>query len=150
MSHIAQWDECLAVMYQPTLKEKKWNLNQFYVVSVEHFCLGLQINVEEENLGKEERLVCVEVQTESSSVAAVCGLHHAVLRRIQVQTSPCCHINLFRQMLYSWNAAAFSAACTKRIFWNLVGCWSMSAEQSFQFCCIFWWLSFKLRAFWLC
>ncbi|XP_037547060.1 Fanconi anemia core complex-associated protein 100 [Nematolebias whitei] len=38
-----------------------------------------EMKVEEE----EEGLVCVEVQIESSSVAPVCGLHHAVLRRIQ-------------------------------------------------------------------
>ncbi|XP_024140884.1 Fanconi anemia core complex-associated protein 100 [Oryzias melastigma] len=36
--------------------------------------------VNEENSGKEAH---VEVQIESSSVAAVCGLHHAVLRRMQ-------------------------------------------------------------------
>ncbi|KAM4525523.1 Fanconi anemia core complex-associated protein 100 [Odontesthes bonariensis] len=37
----------------------------------------------EESLGKEEAVAHIEVQIESSSVAAVCGLHHAVLRRIQ-------------------------------------------------------------------
>uniref|UniRef100_A0A3Q1CXI1 FA core complex associated protein 100 n=1 Tax=Amphiprion ocellaris TaxID=80972 RepID=A0A3Q1CXI1_AMPOC len=46
-----------------------------------------QINVEEENTEKEERLTAVEVQVESSSIAAVCGLHHAVLSRIQIQQS---------------------------------------------------------------
>uniref|UniRef100_A0A8C2ZL71 FA core complex associated protein 100 n=1 Tax=Cyclopterus lumpus TaxID=8103 RepID=A0A8C2ZL71_CYCLU len=39
-----------------------------------------------ESTGKEEPLSTVEVQVESSSMAAVCGLHHALLRRIQVQT----------------------------------------------------------------
>uniref|UniRef100_A0A3P8RNV8 FA core complex associated protein 100 n=1 Tax=Amphiprion percula TaxID=161767 RepID=A0A3P8RNV8_AMPPE len=59
------------------------------VVQMEPHCtveLFLQINVEEENTEKEERLTAVEVQVESSSIAAVCGLHHAVLSRIQVQT----------------------------------------------------------------
>lgn len=28
----------------------------------------------------------MEVHVESSSIAAVCGLHHAVLRRVQVRT----------------------------------------------------------------
>ncbi|KAI3365587.1 hypothetical protein L3Q82_010673 [Scortum barcoo] len=45
-------------------------------------------NVEEESLGKEESLNIVEVQVESSSMVAVCGLHHAVLHRVQVQTHP--------------------------------------------------------------
>lgn len=45
----------------------------------------LQINVgEEESTDKE---ATIEVQIESSSLAAVCGLHHAVLRRIQVQNT---------------------------------------------------------------
>lgn len=48
----------------------------------------LQVNVGEESLGKEDSLTTVEVQVESSSIAAVCGLHHAVLRRVQVQTHP--------------------------------------------------------------
>lgn len=39
-------------------------------------------------MGKEESLATVEVQVQSSSIAAVCGLHHAVLRRVQVQTHP--------------------------------------------------------------
>uniref|UniRef100_A0A3B5PYG7 FA core complex associated protein 100 n=1 Tax=Xiphophorus maculatus TaxID=8083 RepID=A0A3B5PYG7_XIPMA len=43
---------------------------------------GLQVNIEE----KTEPLVTMEVQVKSSSVAAVCGLHHAVLHRIQVHT----------------------------------------------------------------
>ncbi|KAL6095259.1 faap100 [Pungitius sinensis] len=40
--------------------------------------------------GDEETLAAVEVQVESSSVAAVCGLHHAVLTRVQalLQTAP--------------------------------------------------------------
>lgn len=47
----------------------------------------LQVNIAEESMGKEaESLAAVEVQVESSSMAAVCGLHHAVLRRVQVQT----------------------------------------------------------------
>ncbi|KAM6896853.1 Fanconi anemia core complex-associated protein 100 [Xenentodon cancila] len=41
-----------------------------------------EMNVELEDL-TEETLVSVDVQMESSSIAAVCGLHHAVLRRIQ-------------------------------------------------------------------
>lgn len=55
----------------------------FYFIPAEHFSLCLQIKVEED---EEEGLVCVEVQIESSSVAPVCGLHHAVLRRVQVHT----------------------------------------------------------------
>ncbi|XP_022053310.2 Fanconi anemia core complex-associated protein 100 [Acanthochromis polyacanthus] len=43
-----------------------------------------KMNVEEENTEKEERLTAVEVQVESSSMTAVCGLHHAVLSRIQI------------------------------------------------------------------
>ncbi|XP_030610266.1 Fanconi anemia core complex-associated protein 100 [Archocentrus centrarchus] len=39
-----------------------------------------ETNVGEESTGKE---ATIEVQIESSSIAAVCGLHHAVLRRIQ-------------------------------------------------------------------
>ncbi|XP_076616686.1 Fanconi anemia core complex-associated protein 100 [Chaetodon auriga] len=42
----------------------------------------LQVNVGEESVGKESPTT-VEVQVESSSIAAVCGLHHAVLRRVQ-------------------------------------------------------------------
>ena len=37
-------------------------------------------------------LAAVEVKVESSSIAAVCGLHHAVLRRVQVHT----HTNVIR------------------------------------------------------
>ncbi|XP_029384283.1 Fanconi anemia core complex-associated protein 100 [Echeneis naucrates] len=40
-------------------------------------------NVREESTGKEESLSAIEVRIESSSLAAVCGLHHAVLHRIQ-------------------------------------------------------------------
>lgn len=37
-------------------------------------------------MGKEaESLAAVEIRVESSCMAAVCGLHHAVLRRAQVQ-----------------------------------------------------------------
>ncbi|KAM9336788.1 Fanconi anemia core complex-associated protein 100 [Symphorus nematophorus] len=42
-----------------------------------------EVNVGEESVGKEESLTTVEVQVESSSIVAVCGLHHAVLRRVQ-------------------------------------------------------------------
>ncbi|XP_012731597.2 Fanconi anemia core complex-associated protein 100 [Fundulus heteroclitus] len=42
-----------------------------------------EVHLEEKSDVKEESLVSVEVQVESSSAAAVCGLHHAVLRRIQ-------------------------------------------------------------------
>uniref|UniRef100_UPI003AABA2DC Fanconi anemia core complex-associated protein 100 n=1 Tax=Centroberyx gerrardi TaxID=166262 RepID=UPI003AABA2DC len=43
-----------------------------------------EVNVGEESVGKDEvPLTAVEVQVESSSMAAVCGLHHAVLRRVQ-------------------------------------------------------------------
>lgn len=35
---------------------------------------------------EEEALAAVEIQVESSSLAAVCGLHHAVLSRVQVFT----------------------------------------------------------------
>ncbi|KAM3859593.1 baculoviral IAP repeat-containing protein 5-like [Diretmus argenteus] len=42
------------------------------------------VNVGEESVEKAEGpLAAVEVQVESSSMAAVCGLHHAVLRRVQ-------------------------------------------------------------------
>ncbi|XP_054455183.1 Fanconi anemia core complex-associated protein 100 [Anoplopoma fimbria] len=49
-----------------------------------------EVNVGEESTGKEESLTALEVQVESSSIAAVCGLHHAVLRRIQalLQSAP--------------------------------------------------------------
>ncbi|XP_068439579.1 Fanconi anemia core complex-associated protein 100 [Clinocottus analis] len=49
-----------------------------------------EVNVREESTGEEESLTAVEVQVESSSIAAVCGLHHALLRRIQalLQTAP--------------------------------------------------------------
>lgn len=57
-------------------------------------CFALQVNVGEESQGKEEHLATVEVQVESASLAAVCGLHHAVLRRLQVQTHTPCH-NLY-------------------------------------------------------
>ncbi|XP_037320418.2 Fanconi anemia core complex-associated protein 100 [Pungitius pungitius] len=45
---------------------------------------------EERRTGDEETLAAVEVQVEGSSVAAVCGLHHAVLTRVQalLQTAP--------------------------------------------------------------
>ncbi|XP_034427137.1 Fanconi anemia core complex-associated protein 100 [Hippoglossus hippoglossus] len=42
-----------------------------------------EVNVGEESSGKEESLSTIEVQVDSSSIAAVCGLHHAVLHRIQ-------------------------------------------------------------------
>ncbi|XP_034563455.1 Fanconi anemia core complex-associated protein 100 [Notolabrus celidotus] len=42
-----------------------------------------EVNLKEESTGKEESLITVEVQMESSSLAAVCGLHHAVLHRVQ-------------------------------------------------------------------
>ncbi|CAG5909240.1 unnamed protein product [Menidia menidia] len=42
-----------------------------------------EINAQEESVGKEETVAHVEVQIESSSMAALCGLHHAVLRRTQ-------------------------------------------------------------------
>ncbi|XP_015253634.1 PREDICTED: Fanconi anemia core complex-associated protein 100 [Cyprinodon variegatus] len=42
-----------------------------------------EVNVEEESSGKEEPPVSVEIKVESPSAAAVCGLHHAVLLRIQ-------------------------------------------------------------------
>ncbi|XP_061564700.1 Fanconi anemia core complex-associated protein 100 [Cololabis saira] len=42
-----------------------------------------EMNVESEHLKKAESLVSIDVQMESSSIAAVCGLHHAVLCRIQ-------------------------------------------------------------------
>ncbi|XP_073346064.1 Fanconi anemia core complex-associated protein 100 isoform X2 [Pagrus major] len=47
-----------------------------------------EVNVGEETVGKEESLATVEVQVESSSIAAVCGLHHAVLRRTLLQRAP--------------------------------------------------------------
>lgn len=36
------------------------------------------------DLGIEESLKVIEVQVESRSLVAVCGLHHAILHRIQV------------------------------------------------------------------
>ncbi|KAM9715406.1 Fanconi anemia core complex-associated protein 100 [Menidia menidia] len=42
-----------------------------------------EINAQEESVGEEEAVAHVEVQIESSSMAALCGLHHAVLRRTQ-------------------------------------------------------------------
>lgn len=59
--------------------------------------LLLQVNVEEQSAGKEESLTTVEVQVESSSIAAVCGLHHAVLGRVQVQT----HTQTHTQTIFS-------------------------------------------------
>ncbi|XP_071318087.1 Fanconi anemia core complex-associated protein 100 [Trachinotus anak] len=49
-----------------------------------------EVNVGEETMGKKESLSTIEVQVESSSVAAVCGLHHAVLCRVQalLQSAP--------------------------------------------------------------
>ncbi|XP_030255035.1 Fanconi anemia core complex-associated protein 100 isoform X2 [Sparus aurata] len=47
-----------------------------------------EVNVGEESVGKEESLTTVEVQVESSSIAAVCGLHHAMLRRTLLQRVP--------------------------------------------------------------
>ncbi|XP_069012038.1 Fanconi anemia core complex-associated protein 100 [Embiotoca jacksoni] len=43
----------------------------------------VKLTAKEMNNGEEESLPTVEVQVESSSLAAVCGLHHAVLRRMQ-------------------------------------------------------------------
>ncbi|KAG8009061.1 hypothetical protein GBF38_011659, partial [Nibea albiflora] len=42
-----------------------------------------EVNVREESMGKEESLTTVEVHVESLSITAVCGLHHAVLHRVQ-------------------------------------------------------------------
>ncbi|XP_039991460.1 Fanconi anemia core complex-associated protein 100 isoform X2 [Xiphias gladius] len=42
-----------------------------------------EVNVGEESVGEEESLSAIEVRVESSSIAAVCGLHHAVLCRVQ-------------------------------------------------------------------
>nr|XP_046234185.1 Fanconi anemia core complex-associated protein 100 [Scatophagus argus] len=42
-----------------------------------------EVDVGEESMRKEESLTIVEVRVESSSIAAVCGLHHAVLRRVE-------------------------------------------------------------------
>ncbi|XP_042363888.1 Fanconi anemia core complex-associated protein 100 [Plectropomus leopardus] len=42
-----------------------------------------EVIIGEESRGEEESLATVELQVESSSIAAVCGLHHAALRRIQ-------------------------------------------------------------------
>ncbi|XP_047465979.1 Fanconi anemia core complex-associated protein 100 isoform X2 [Mugil cephalus] len=47
----------------------------------------VKLAAKEINLGEGESIGAVEVQVESSSVAAVCGLHHAVLRRVQIQQS---------------------------------------------------------------
>ncbi|XP_041819124.1 Fanconi anemia core complex-associated protein 100 isoform X1 [Chelmon rostratus] len=43
-----------------------------------------EVSAGEEIVGEEESPTTVEVQVESSSIAAVCGLHHAVLRRVQI------------------------------------------------------------------
>ncbi|XP_041829565.1 Fanconi anemia core complex-associated protein 100 [Melanotaenia boesemani] len=42
-----------------------------------------EVNVGEESPGKENSLMSIEVYIESSSIAAVCGLHHALLCRMQ-------------------------------------------------------------------
>ncbi|GAA6219867.1 Fanconi anemia core complex-associated protein 100 isoform X2 [Lates japonicus] len=49
----------------------------------------VKLTAKEVNVG-EESLRAIEVRIESSSIAAVCGLHHAVLRRIQtlLQSAP--------------------------------------------------------------
>ncbi|KAK5905727.1 hypothetical protein CgunFtcFv8_001656 [Champsocephalus gunnari] len=44
---------------------------------------AVKLTAKEVNVGVEESLHTVEVQVHSSSIAAVCGLHHAVLRRVQ-------------------------------------------------------------------
>ncbi|KAK1881957.1 Fanconi anemia core complex-associated protein 100 [Dissostichus eleginoides] len=44
---------------------------------------AVKLTAKEVNVGVEESLNTVEVQVHSSSIAAVCGLHHAVLRRVQ-------------------------------------------------------------------
>uniref|UniRef100_A0A3B3UZU0 FA core complex associated protein 100 n=1 Tax=Poecilia latipinna TaxID=48699 RepID=A0A3B3UZU0_9TELE len=64
----------------------------------------LTVNVEE----KTKPLVIVEVQVKSSSVAAVCGLHHAVLRRIQVHTLSLQVILKFLLKIYQ---SEFSRTC---------------------------------------
>ncbi|KAK2884963.1 Fanconi anemia core complex-associated protein 100 isoform X1 [Channa argus] len=56
-------------------------------------------NVGEQSLAKEEPLATVEVRVESTSLAAVCGLHHAVLSRVQTLLQ----------------RAPERAACTKRV-----------------------------------
>ncbi|KAK5850618.1 hypothetical protein PBY51_001481 [Eleginops maclovinus] len=43
----------------------------------------VKLTAKEVYAGEEESLATVEVQVQSSSIAAVCGLHHAVLRRVQ-------------------------------------------------------------------
>lgn len=74
--------------------------NAFYVIiyhlnsTVKCFFI-LQVDAAEESSGKES-LTAVEVQVESSSMAAVCGLHHAVLRRLQVQMHLYKHLLLDR------------------------------------------------------
>ncbi|XP_041670822.1 Fanconi anemia core complex-associated protein 100 [Cheilinus undulatus] len=42
-----------------------------------------EVNIGEGIMGNEESLTTVEVKIESSSLAAVCGLHHAVVHRVQ-------------------------------------------------------------------
>lgn len=44
-----------------------------------------QVIVGEEGTGRQGSLTTVVLQMESSFMAAVCGLHHAVLRRLQVR-----------------------------------------------------------------
>ncbi|XP_010780379.1 Fanconi anemia-associated protein of 100 kDa [Notothenia coriiceps] len=44
---------------------------------------AVKLTAKEVNVGVEESLNTVEVQVHSSSIAAVCGLHHALLRRVQ-------------------------------------------------------------------
>ncbi|XP_022598956.1 Fanconi anemia core complex-associated protein 100 isoform X1 [Seriola dumerili] len=50
----------------------------------------VKLTAKEVNVGEEESLSTIEVRVESSSIAAVCGLHHAVLRRVQalLQSAP--------------------------------------------------------------
>lgn len=45
-----------------------------------------QVNVGEESTGRDGCLAAVLLHVDSSLMAAVCGLHHAVLRRLQVNT----------------------------------------------------------------
>lgn len=64
--------------------------------SMNKICV-FQVKVGEESTGRQESPATVVLQIESASVAAVCGLHHAVLRRLQVHA--CTHTDMKRRVI---------------------------------------------------
>uniref|UniRef100_A0A3B5AK82 FA core complex associated protein 100 n=1 Tax=Stegastes partitus TaxID=144197 RepID=A0A3B5AK82_9TELE len=65
-----------------------------------------------ENTEKDERLTAAEVQVESSSVAAVCGLHHAVLMLTLSELTSCSRLHLCQQIQQSQISGAFGVGMT--------------------------------------